>query len=181
MGSNTMELPRANDLDPQLLLRQRNVDLFDPFKAVRPSAFNDHRPGYPSGATPIERPENTDWTTPRAPRALFMSNGAAPKPSNASKNLQAFIDLTKDDSGSFKNQMVSTSFGEMDVYGYVDSEKATENIKALLEGAFEDEEDQSHQKSKSKKRERRRRRSSSSRNPRRANRAIRLKPPRRPR
>lgn len=81
-----------------------------------------------------------------------MSKGTAPKPSNASKNLQAFIDLTKDDSGSFtSSQHIPTSFGAMDVHGYVDSEKATENIKALLEGAFEDEEEQSRLKSKSKK------------------------------
>lgn len=81
-----------------------------------------------------------------------MSKGTAPKPSNASKNLQAFIDLTMDDSGSFKDShSVPMSFGAMDVHGYVDSEKATENIKALLEGAFEDEEEQSRQKPKSKK------------------------------
>ncbi|GLI76332.1 hypothetical protein PoHVEF18_004604 [Penicillium ochrochloron] len=125
---------------------------FDPFKAVRGSAFNDHRSGYATGATPIKRPENTDWTTPRAPRALFMSKGTAPKPSGASKNLQAFIDLTKDDTKSFSGpQNVPASFGAMDVHGYVDSEKATENIKALLEGAFEDEEEESRQKPKSKK------------------------------
>ncbi|OOQ83488.1 putative SNF2 family helicase/ATPase [Penicillium brasilianum] len=125
---------------------------FDPFKAVRPSAYNDHRSGYGTGATPIKRPENTDWTTPRAPRALFMSKGTAPKPSNASKNLQAFIDLTQQDSGSFKDsRSVPMSFGAMDVSDYVDSEKATENIKALLEGAFEDEEEQSRQKTKSKR------------------------------
>lgn len=125
---------------------------FDPFKAVRPSAYNDHRSGHPTGATPIKRPENTDWTTPRAPRALFMSKGTAPKPSNASKNIQAFIDLTQDDSGSFtKSGYVPTSFGAMDVDEYVNSEKATENIHALLEGAFGDEEEQSPQKSKSKK------------------------------
>lgn len=81
-----------------------------------------------------------------------MSKGTAPKPSNASKNIQAFIDLTQNDSGSFaKSEYVPTSFGAMDVLGYVDSEKATENIKALLEGAFEDEEEQSRQKPKSKK------------------------------
>jgi SNF2 family DNA or RNA helicase len=48
----------------------------------------------------------------------------------------------------------------MDVHGYVDSEKANENIKALLEGAFEDEEEKASKpkgkgkgkkKSKSKK------------------------------
>lgn len=38
----------------------------------------------------------------------------------------------------------------MDMHGYVDSEKANENIKALLEGAFEDEEEEKAQKSKNK-------------------------------
>lgn len=123
---------------------------FNPFEAVRPSAYNDHRPGYPSGyppgATPIKRPENVTWTTPRAPRPIFTSKPSAPKASNASKNLQAFIDLTKDESQSSNNAPSFSSsnapgFGSMDIYGYVDSEKANENIKALLEGAFEDEED----------------------------------------
>ena len=125
---------------------------FNPFQAVRPSAYNDHRSGYPSGyppgATPIKRPENVTWTTPHAPRPIFTSKPSAPKASNASKNLQAFIDLTKDESQSSTNAPSFSSsnapgFGSMDIYGYVDSEKANENIKALLEGAFEDEEDKS--------------------------------------
>ncbi|KAF7718275.1 Uncharacterized protein PECH_002096 [Penicillium ucsense] len=129
---------------------------FDPFKAVRSSAYSERKNyGAGTGATPIKRPGNTDWTTPRAPRPLFMSKGTAPKPSNASKNLQAFIDLTKDEQSPFPSSKTSsTSFGAMDVHGYVDSEKATENIKALLEGAFEDEEEEkekSRSKSKSKK------------------------------
>ncbi|EPS33778.1 hypothetical protein PDE_08740 [Penicillium oxalicum 114-2] len=125
---------------------------FDPFKAVRSSAYGEKK-GFSggAGATPIKRPGNMDWTTPRAPRPLFMSTGTAPKPSNASKNLQAFIDLTKDEQSSFPSSKTpSTSFGAIDVHGYVDSEKATENIKALLEGAFEDEEEKSS-KPKSKK------------------------------
>lgn len=126
---------------------------FDPFQPVKPSAYNDHRPtqpsGYPPGATPIKRPENVTWTTPRAPRPVFTSKPAAPKPSNAHKNLQAFIDLTQDDSFTSTQRAYNApfgsnnepGFGSMDVYGYVDIAKANENIKALLEGAFEDEED----------------------------------------
>ncbi|KAJ5292787.1 major facilitator superfamily domain-containing protein [Penicillium atrosanguineum] len=132
---------------------------FDPFQAVRPSAYNDHRSGYPSGlppgATPIKRPENVTWTTPRAPRPIFSSKPSVPKPSNASKNLQAFIDLTKNESQSSNNATTFGSsnapgFGSMDMHGYVDSEKANENIKALLEGAFEDEEEEKASKPKSK-------------------------------
>lgn len=126
---------------------------FDPFQPVRPSAYNDDRPaqpsGHPPGATPIKRPENVTWTTARAPRPLFTSRPTAPKASNAAKNLQAFIDLTQDNSFTSTQRAYNASFssnnapgfGSMDMYGYVDSEKANENIKALLEGAFEDEED----------------------------------------
>lgn len=127
---------------------------FDPFQPVRPSAYNDYRSGIPPGATPIKRPEQVSYATPRAPRALFTSKPSAPKQSYASKNLQAFIDLTADEpdsrTGSIAQQFGQTStFGSADVYGYVDSAKANENIKALLEGAFEDEEES---KSKSKDR-----------------------------
>lgn len=126
---------------------------FDPFQPVRPSEYNGYRPtqppGYPPGATPIKRPENVTWTTPRAPRPLFSSKPAAPKPSTASKNLQSFIDLTQDDNYASTQRAYNApfgsnnapGFGSMDMHGYVDSAKANENIKALLEGAFEDDED----------------------------------------
>ncbi|KAJ5650474.1 uncharacterized protein N7484_004197 [Penicillium longicatenatum] len=119
---------------------------FDPFQPVRPSAYNDYRSGIPSGATPIKRPEQVSYATPRAPRALFTSKPSAPKQSFASKNLQAFIDLTADEPGSRTGQIAqqfgqASTFGSTDVYGYVDSAKANENIKALLEGAFEEEEE----------------------------------------
>lgn len=136
---------------------------FDPFQPVRPSAYNDHLSGYPSGyppgATPIRRPENVTWTTSGAPRPLFTAKPAAPKASNASKNLQNFIDLTKDESLPSSQPKYSaptfssgnaSGFGSMDLHSYVDSAQANENIKALLEGAFEDEEDEPV-KSKSKK------------------------------
>ncbi|KAJ5983561.1 hypothetical protein N7481_005660 [Penicillium waksmanii] len=128
---------------------------FDPFKPVRPSAYNDHRPSYQTGATPIKRPEHINYTTPAAPRPIFQSKAGPPKASNASKNLQAFIDLTEDEPHQTYRDSQSTghgpSFGAMDVNGYVDTEKANENIKALLEGAFEDDEEEKPVKSKSKK------------------------------
>ena len=132
---------------------------FDPFKPVRPSAYNDYRPSIPVGATPIKRPEHVTYSTPRAPRALFTSKPS--KQSNPSANLQNFIDLTAD-SGSMQNLNSSqvynprsnSSFGAVDTYSYIDSEKANENIKALLEGAFEEEEEE-ESKAKSKKKSKR--------------------------
>lgn len=111
----------------------------------------------PVGATPIKRPENATWDTPRAPRPLFTSKPTGPKQTNAAKNLQYFVDLTRDESDP-KPGSTSTShapsFGALDVNGYVDTAKANENIKALLEGAFEDEEEEKEKrrpKPKSKK------------------------------
>ncbi|KAJ5716151.1 hypothetical protein N7493_008062 [Penicillium malachiteum] len=126
---------------------------FDPFKPVRPSAYTEYRSAVPPGATPIKRPQNVNYTTPRAPRALFSSKPSA-KPSNASSNLQNFIDLTSDKT-SFNQPSTpryggNSSFGSIDTYSYVDAEKANENIKALLEGAFEEEEE-AKPKSKGKK------------------------------
>lgn len=61
-----------------------------------------------------------------------------------------FVDLTKnqdDDEDSFDPDAAiraeSRKFGEPDPYMYVDSTQANENIKNLLEGAFDDEEDKS--------------------------------------
>ncbi|KAJ5928317.1 hypothetical protein N7466_007273 [Penicillium verhagenii] len=141
VSGGTSATPSANRRGP-----------FDPFQPVRPSAYNDYRSAMPPGATPIKRPENVTYATPRAPRALFTSKPSAVKPSFASKNLQAFIDLTQQDEPSTSSQKYSqpSTFGSADVHGYVDSAKANENIKALLEGAFEEEEE-AKAKSKGKK------------------------------
>jgi SNF2 family DNA or RNA helicase len=68
-------------------------------------------------------------------------------------NLQKFIDLTRDDTDPVPrpSAYATPSFGAMDMNGYVDAAMANENIKALLEGAFEDEEDKAEPKSKGKK------------------------------
>ena len=67
------------------------------------------------------------------------------KPSN-------FIDLTTSHVGMTTNQNVyDDRFGASDPYTYIDSAKANENIKALLEGAFEDEEDMPRTRLRTKK------------------------------
>lgn len=85
-----------------------------------------------------------------APRPVFSSLGnntyfqtAAPKPPR--KNV---VDLTNsDDDDQFDPDAAirsdSRAFGSADPYMYVDSGQASENIKNLLEGAFDDEEDRS--------------------------------------
>ncbi|TPR04780.1 ATPase associated with various cellular activities (AAA) family protein [Aspergillus niger] len=127
-------------------------EAFDPFKPVRPSAYNENRFSRPvnSGAVEIRRPENFTFNTPRAPKTFFASKPSAVKMSNASKNLRNFVDLTGEGGFTPSARSRGPGFGSMDVNGYVDTAKANENIKALLEGAFEDE-DEKQPKSKSKK------------------------------
>lgn len=85
---------------------------------------------------------------------------APPKPSFSSKSTTSYyqppppsrsvIDLTTDRNGDEDRfdpdaaiRAESRNFGEPDPYMYVDSTQANENIKNLLEGAFDDEEDKS--------------------------------------
>ncbi|KAJ5549987.1 hypothetical protein N7535_002071 [Penicillium sp. DV-2018c] len=126
---------------------------WDPFKPVAPSAYNNPRGGFQHGAVSIKRPENVTWTTPRAPRPIYQSKPLPPKMSGASKNIQHFVDLTKDDTDPVPRVSAPgpAKFGAMDMYGYVDTAMAVENIQALLEGAFEDEEEKPQRKRNSKK------------------------------
>ena len=134
----------------------RRAEPFDPFKPVKPSAYNNpnpYRPPNQNGSNDvfeIKRPENVTFDTPRASKTIYSSKPLPPKMSNASKTLKNFVDLTKDANaggGGFspaarpRNVNGPPGFGAMDVHGFVDSAQANENIKALLEGAFEDEDE----------------------------------------
>ena len=65
-----------------------------------------------------------------------------------------FVDLTKPQEHMIPDSVIlGDSFGAADPYNYVEAGKATENIKALLEGAFEDEEDKPRTRGRKKKAE----------------------------
>lgn len=143
---------------PGVAATPKRSEPFDPFKPVRPSAYNNNRFSRPvdSGVIEIKRPENVTFGTPRAPKTMFSSSPI--KQTNAAKNLQKFVDLTNE--GGFAPSAISRNnvgFGSMGIDEYVDSEKATENIQSLLQGAFEDEDEkqQSKLKKKSKKNKKR--------------------------
>ncbi|KAA8644531.1 hypothetical protein EYZ11_009570 [Aspergillus tanneri] len=127
---------------------------FDPFKPVRPSAYNNNHFSRPvnSDVVEIRRPENVTFNTPRAPKTFYTSKPSAAKMSNASRNLQNYVDLTNEGGFTPSAGPRNTGFGSIDTHTYVDVAKANENIKALLEGAFEDEDEQKSSKSKNKKR-----------------------------
>ena len=62
------------------------------------------------------------------------------------------VDLTKPQALSYNDPaLLDDGFGAADPFLYVDTGKATENIKALLEGAFEDEDDKPRTRGRKKK------------------------------
>ena len=85
----------------------------------------------------IPRPTNAPTFAARpAKPPMFSSQPVLPTP------ISNFIDLTTNKGGMATNDVVfHDSFGAADPHMFMDSGKATEDIKALLEGAFEDEED----------------------------------------
>ncbi|EEH47507.1 uncharacterized protein PADG_03591 [Paracoccidioides brasiliensis Pb18] len=122
---------------------------YDPFRLMKPSDYSGLRPGFLGDDSVVEivRPSNAIQTTQPAAIPMFSSQAKPKMPKNLS-NLQNFIDLT----GSATNaQHHEEAFGAMDVYSYVDAAKANENIKALLEGAFEDESDKPRARQRRKK------------------------------
>ncbi|KAL1954192.1 hypothetical protein VTO42DRAFT_1548 [Malbranchea cinnamomea] len=126
-------------------------------RPMKPSSFSSYQPVYISDdedSVAIARPTNEIRTIKRGSSPLFTSPAKpkAPPPSKAASNIQNFVDLTTETSRmSTNNAHRHEEFGAMDAYTYVDAAKANENIKALLEGAFEDEDDKPRTRSRKKK------------------------------
>lgn len=116
-----------------------------------PRPANSFPPNPPQNSqAPVEipRPGNyPTYTTQPAPRPVYSSMGGTHgfQPVNFFEQRNA-IDLTKkNDDDEFDPDAAlregQDKFGAVDPYMYVDAAKANENIKALLEGAFDDEEE----------------------------------------
>lgn len=106
----------------------------------------------------IPRPANPPNLLSRPPAPYSFSSfrpivggfSAVNHPTNASN----FVDLTKpQEPFNLDAALLDDRFGAADPYTYVDAGKATENIKALLEGAFEDDEDKPRTRGRKKKME----------------------------
>ena len=101
----------------------------------------------------IPRPANHPiWSTHRPVRPTFSSF----VPVNVDKRtrLENFMDLTSSVNQFNPDQAIfDSNFGAVDPYEYVDVGKATENIKALLEGAFDDDDDKPRTRARKKKAE----------------------------
>ena len=114
----------------------------DPFRVQHPSV---HGGKYGRTIDPdvveIPRPANhPTWTTKPSKPPIFSSQGSG--------LINNFVDLT---SNLGRALSYDEGFGARDPYQYVDTEKANENIKALLEGAFEDDEDKPRTRGRKKK------------------------------
>ena len=104
----------------------------------------------------IPRPVNQPpWTTKLAQPPMFSSIGDGLRgfiPINTNQKQPHYVDLTSaQDNFNPDAALLDDRFGAVDPYTYVDAAKATENIKALLEGAFEDEEDRPRTRARRKK------------------------------
>ncbi|KAL4754526.1 hypothetical protein BDW72DRAFT_213929 [Aspergillus terricola var. indicus] len=146
---------RPNLPPPHVASTPKNREPFDPFKPVRPSAYKNDRMSRPvnNEVFEIRRPENITFGTPRAPKTFFANKASPLKQTTAAKNLQNFVDLTTTTPGggfSTSRTTRNPGFGISGPNDWVDTAKANENIKALLEGAFEDE-DEKQPKTKGKK------------------------------
>ncbi|KAL2866470.1 putative SNF2 family helicase/ATPase [Aspergillus lucknowensis] len=142
------------NIPPLVASTPKRSEPFDPFKPVRPSAYNNNRMSRPvdDDVVEIRRPENVTFHTPGAPKTFYASKPSPAKVNNAAKNLQNFVDLTTPAGGGFSTSRLprTAGFGTAGAGDWVDTAKANENIKALLEGAFEDE-DEKQQKPKDKR------------------------------
>lgn len=124
---------------------------------TKPSAstFSSFRPvagGFSAFQPQNSRANNVDLTKPPAPTfSSFRAASGGFTAVNPNKYGHQ-VDLTQpEDPYNLDAGLLDTGFGAADPYTYIDSGKATENIKALLEGAFEDDEDKPRTRGRKKK------------------------------
>lgn len=146
---------------------QRNEELDAPSPLQNPdepvrgfvNPFQPRKPVYQRpapGVVEIPRPANhPTWAAHRPAQPVFSSiapNTIGFSAVNSKDKIGNFVDLTTS-LNQFKqdNVFYDEGFAAPDPYTYIDTEKATENIKALLEGAFEDEEDKPRTRGRKKK------------------------------
>ncbi|KAK5123572.1 hypothetical protein LTR85_002610 [Meristemomyces frigidus] len=135
-----------------------------PGQAPKPSSSEGQKPvvaaAYASMNQPYQRSLDTGYqNVPRPTNAPPITSYPPSKPQFSSLGAKTYyqpfqapkpvVDLTKndDDEDGFDPDAAlreeGSSFGAVDPHSYVDSTQAGENIKNLLEGAFDDDEDKS--------------------------------------
>jgi len=112
------------------------------------------KPQYPQSATAVPIPRNQAPTWRPAPPPTFSSNSST---NPYIRPASDFVDLTQptprpaaEDGFNDAQVFGRDRFGTADPMMYLDSKQADENIKALLEGAMEEEEDKPRTRRKKK-------------------------------
>lgn len=163
--SNVFNMPKAHQPRPE---HHRPVPVDGPsylqqVKDVAHRAVDPFRSGQASQPISIQSsPDVVEISRPSAPSA--WNNYTRPAPTYSSYNPptsgfsavnsyhRPIVDPTNPLVPSYSDPAIlADRFGAADPFLYVDAGKATENIKALLEGAFEDEEDKPRTRGRKKK------------------------------
>jgi SNF2 family DNA or RNA helicase len=168
-ANSTLRRPEHHKPPPQNPLLQahrlvrKSHDVLPQPKTASAHDTSSLRPGdVKLGAVPVRVPTNDDLmeiprpinfptVAARPPVPPTFSSHTTSNPYYASRN---FVDLATNAIGMATNKSLSDDrFGASDPYVYVDAAKANENIKQLLEGAFEDEDDKPRTRRRQKDRQ----------------------------
>ena len=142
---------------------QASVSSVQQVKDIAHAVVDPFRPGQASQPIYIQSsPDIVEIPRPAAPPA--WNNYTQPAPTYSSYNpltsgflavnnyQKPIVDFTKAPVPSYSDPaLLDDRFGAVDPFLHVDAGKATENIKALLEGAFEDEDDKPRTRGRRKK------------------------------
>ena len=136
-------LAQAKDLVHKAVDSFRSGHASDPISIQSsPAVVEIPKPAAPPPWNNYTRPPPT-YSSHNPPTAGFTSVNSYQRP---------IADLNKPEIPSYTDPaLLDTGFGAPDPFSYVDAGKATENIKALLEGAFEDEDDKPRTRGRKKK------------------------------
>ncbi|KAK8233650.1 SNF2 family N-terminal domain-containing protein [Phyllosticta capitalensis] len=156
--TNTPNAPKFGEASPlrNPLMRDQQSNVFINRKpGHRPEFHKSNSQGFQAGPVGISKPSGPKMhTIPPTPRQVFSSVRPVqgfvpintydkPKPLDLSGGKKPTIDLTGSDDEFDADAAIRNDrgFGAVDPFAYVESNQANDNIKALLEGAFEEDDD----------------------------------------
>ena len=140
-GKSHMEI--ANDIAHKVV---------EPFRGAYVITKAQNEPDIVAIPRPTNVPVFDTYARPPQNFSSFNVTNGGFSAVNASQ--KPFVDLTQSHPSDVYNAdagLLDDRFGATDPYLYVDANQANENIKALLEGAFEDEEDKPRTRGRKKK------------------------------
>lgn len=141
--AGALHLPQAKDIAHNIVDPFRSGHASQPISIQSsPDVVEIPRPAVPPAWNNYTRPVPT-YSSFNPPTSGFTS---------VNNYQQPIFDLTKPQVPSYSDPaLLDNRFGAADPFLYVDAGKATENIKALLEGVFEDEDDKPRTRGRKKK------------------------------